>query len=65
MYDYRETWKQKIADILRGLLNDAGNNDPFDSSRVTAEIPPLGRCAAVTVMLVALLPGEVCFTFTI
>jgi len=40
MYDYKEVWKQKIAEVLTGFLKQAGLDDVISPTQVTAEIPP-------------------------
>ena len=42
MYDYKETWKRKIAEILSKIINEAeaGVTGQITGAQVTAEIPP-------------------------
>jgi len=40
MYDYRETWKQKIAGILTNLIKNNGADGIILPDMIVAEIPP-------------------------
>jgi len=40
MYDYKETWKEKIALVVNSLLNEAGLNNKILSQQIIAENPP-------------------------
>jgi len=40
MYDYKETWKEKIAFVINSLLSEAGINEQITSEKVIAENPP-------------------------
>ena len=40
MYDYKESWKQKIAEIITRFLKQAGLDETIDPAQVVAEIPP-------------------------
>jgi len=40
MYDYKQQWKDKTAEVINELLKEAGLNDKIDSSQVIIEIPP-------------------------
>ena len=40
MYDYKEVWKQKIAEIITGFLKQAGVEEKIDPAQVVAEVPP-------------------------
>ena len=40
MYDYKASWKQRIANVLNNLLKQAGMDAAISASDVVAEIPP-------------------------
>jgi arginyl-tRNA synthetase len=40
MYDYRESWKAKIAAALNAILSEAGIEEKVNPAQVIAEIPP-------------------------
>ena len=40
MYDFKESWKSRIAGALNRLLGEAGIAEVVEPSRVIAEIPP-------------------------
>ncbi|MCL2232526.1 MAG: arginine--tRNA ligase, partial [Treponema sp.] len=40
MYDYKEVWKQKIAETVTGFLKQAGLDESVDPAQVVAEVPP-------------------------
>ncbi|MCL2441869.1 MAG: arginine--tRNA ligase [Treponema sp.] len=40
MYDYKEQWKEKIAQVINILLSEAGINEQIKAENVIAENPP-------------------------
>jgi len=40
MYDYKKSWKEKIACAVNEILNDAGINEKISEDQIIAELPP-------------------------